>query len=145
MNDAVRQWRLSGNVYLWRYKGNARNYPGWHLPADTLACASLLDLIKLMSDSQFTSEVMLPLSPPTPREIRLPNAKFIHLPATLLLIYYSPIKLTADHWQLTESNGRVRLEVGSDHLSEFQKGIAGIVPHENDYWIGVSGQELWFW
>ena len=145
MDDAVRRWRLQGNVYLWRYKGNARNYPGWHLTADAPGCASLLELIDVMRHSQFSSEAPIALSQPTPREIGVPNAPLEHVPATSLTVYHSPTKLAADHWRLTESNGRVRLEVGHDSLSELLNEIANVAHHEGDYSIGAIGQELWFW
>jgi hypothetical protein len=144
MDDTVKRWRLQGDVYLWRYKGNARNYPGWHLTADTPGCASLLELIDLMRDSQFLSEAPIRLSQPTLRQISVPNAPLEHDPAKSLAVYHSP-KLVADHWRLSENDGRVRLEVGHDSLSELRKGIADVARHEGDYSIGATGQALWFW
>ena len=145
MDDNVKRWQMRGNVYLWRYKGNARNYPGWHLTADEPGCAALLELIDLMRASQFSSEAPIPLSQPSPRELVVPNAPREHIPANSLTVYHSPTKLAADHWRLTENDSRVRLEVGHDGLSELRNGIADVARHEGDYSIGATGQELWFW
>lgn len=145
MDNAVNRWRLQGNAYLWRYKGNARNYPGWHLTADAQACASLLELIDQMRDSQFSSEAPIPLSAPSGREIGVPNAPLEHVAMKGFVLYHSPATLAAGHWHLAENNQRVRLEVGHDNLIAIQKGIGDIARLKGDYSIGATGQELWFW
>jgi hypothetical protein len=136
---------LQGNVYLWRYKGNARNYPGWHLTANAQGCASLLELLDQMRGAQFSSEPAIPLSAPTQRQIGVPNAPLQPVPMKGFQLYHSPTKLAADHWHLAESNERVRLEVGHENLSVLRKGIADVARHEGDYSIGPTGEELWFW
>ena len=145
MDDIVKRWRLQGHVYLWRYKGDARNYPGWHLTADGPGCVSLLELIDLMGASRFSSEAQVPLSVPTEHQVGVPNAPLQHVPVRSLELYHSPTKVAPDHWQLTENAGRARLELGSEKLTELRQGISDIARHEGDYSIGAEGQELWFW
>ena len=35
----------TGRVWLWRYPGAARHFPGWHMTADAAGAASLCDLL----------------------------------------------------------------------------------------------------
>src|SRR5688572_30111766 len=98
MDDAVKRWELRGHVYLWRYKGNARNYPGWHLTADAPACVALIELVDLMGGSRFSSSSPVPLSPPTEHQVGVPNAPLPHVAVEALELYHSPTKVTPDHW-----------------------------------------------
>jgi hypothetical protein len=47
-DPTVARWKQQGRVYLWRYKENRKNYPGWHFTADAVACNALLELFELM-------------------------------------------------------------------------------------------------
>jgi hypothetical protein len=145
MDDLVKKWKLQGHVYLWRYKGTARNYPGWHLTADAPGCASLLELLDAMGTSHFASETRVPLSVPTDRQVGVPNAPLEHVAAKSLELYHSPTKVAPRHWQLTEDADRVRLELGRELVTELRRGIADVVRRAGDYCIGAEGQELWFW
>jgi hypothetical protein len=145
MDDSVKRWRLRGHVYLWRYKGNAQNYPGWHLTADVAGCGSLLELIDLIGTSRFSSQAKVLLSVPGHPQLSAPNAGLPYTAAKSLDLYHSPTKLAPDHWQLEEINGRVCLEFGRKGLIDFRQGIVDVARYEGDYSIGSAGQQLWFW
>ncbi len=145
MNEAVQRWKLQGRVYLWRYTGNARNFPGWHMNADSSACTSMMQLIDLMMSSSFTSKATLSLALPADVQLDVPNAPLKHRAATSLEILHSPRTMRYEHWLLTESGDQIHMELGREELGQFRKGIIDITHHEGDYCIGLDGQELWFW
>ncbi|HWB20940.1 MAG TPA: hypothetical protein VG711_11615 [Phycisphaerales bacterium] len=145
MNEAVQKWRLVGNVYVWRYKGHTRNYEGWHMTADRAACTSLLELLALMTSSDYSAKVRVELTMPGPMQLGIPNAALKHRPAKEIQISYAPRKMNADHWHLVESKDALFLEVGRAMLCELRRGITDVSRNQGDYCIGPDGEELWFW
>jgi hypothetical protein len=69
----VQRWRQQGTIFLWRYRDRPRNDPGWHLSADPAGAVSLLQLLRLMRDSSYSSEQIIGISPPTPGVLAVPN------------------------------------------------------------------------
>src|ERR1044071_2745683 len=59
MDPQFKKFKLNGHVYLWKYRENTRNYPGWNITLDDQAIDSLLTLFGLMNESEFTSEVVI--------------------------------------------------------------------------------------
>ena len=49
----VEGWEQAGNLWLWRYRQNTRNYPGWNLAANQLGWESLFDLLGRMVSSSW--------------------------------------------------------------------------------------------
>jgi hypothetical protein len=145
MNEVVARWTLQGHLYLWRYKGDPRNYPGWHLTADADACQSLLGLIDSMQASEFSSRTEISLSTPTAVQFVLVNAPWQPVAAQSLTLSYYPSKFAPDHWRLVEDSGRVNLELGHQPLGDLRQGIVDVGRFKGDYCIGRDGEKLWFW
>ncbi|MCF1423247.1 hypothetical protein [Mangrovimonas futianensis] len=53
MKAQIEKHKVSGKVYVWTYKDNNRNYPGWNFTTDLKASESLSELLNLMSDCEW--------------------------------------------------------------------------------------------
>lgn len=44
----VERWKAIGTVYLWKYKGDPKDFSGWHIVADRAGALSCIDLFARM-------------------------------------------------------------------------------------------------
>ena len=93
-------WQQSGNVWLWRYRGSDRNYPGWHLTADPKGAASLIRLLDVFANSDQPAFRTVQLSRPTAAASR---RRIIAMPTG-----QRPLNF-ASSWQSTRTNGNSRV------------------------------------
>lgn len=157
MSDpSVTRWRQRGRVYLWRYKENTRNYPGWHMTADHEACTSLVELIDAMQVARWPSNATVAVSPPTDDILLVPNNRggaARWTAPTSLKLKYTRDQVDADFWSLGLQGGTLILAMGATALATLQKGILDIANGKGDYCIGAdeahgtagSDAVLWFW
>jgi hypothetical protein len=140
-------WKQQGNVSLWRYTENERNYPGWHLNADRTGCLSLLALVEELAHTP-GSHRSVQLSEPSSSQLRVPNNKggrAAWLAATKLRLSCSA---QADTWEFPPDLDPASLTVGSEWLEPLRAGIAGIPEGRGDHSIGHrrnGSLPLWFW
>ena len=139
-------WKSAGAVALWRYRENQRNFPGWHLTADPIGCASLLSLFDALGTDGDGSSRIFVVQPPTPAILAVPNNR--RSP------WCSPSKLRLSvsekpsEWIFPDTLEPATLTFGLDWLPELQRGIADISRGHGDYAIGNptdSNLQLWFW
>ncbi len=134
-----------GNVSLWRYVVESKNYRGRHLTADDTGCASLLHLLDLLQQPTYSAEQVVALTPPTEETLlRVGRASRCHALRRWKIVHSKP-KHAPDHWQLTDAEDEVTLALGTLHLAELRKGIEDVAVGRGDYCIGGESQELWFW
>jgi hypothetical protein len=63
----MERWLRNLNLYVWRFKGNDRNYPGFHLTADLTACEALIRVFDVLL-SEGSGSQRATLLKPTPEE-----------------------------------------------------------------------------
>lgn len=142
--NTLHAWRQTGTVSLWRYQGNQRNYPGWHLSADMAGCASLLVLLDALEEAGAGATRTVQLLAPMANVLRVPNNRGAELDApsaVSLAMAEAP-----DTWQWDLDGGRMRVQLGAACLQKLRKGIMDIAAGEGDYSIGGADMDrLWFW
>ncbi len=138
----INKWKQSGNIYIWRYQDNPKNYRGWHLSANNSGCISISELLQALIDSPPEAYRTVQLSVPTDKQFCVPNCKRKPISETKLIIVKSGIP---DEWTLTNNEDKLQLNIGTVYLHKFISGIADIQRGEGDYFIGRKDQELWFW
>ena len=152
MGDAhVERWRQRGRVFLWRYRGRPRNYPGWHFTADPQGNASFRELLDLMIASPYSSERVLSVTPPTKQVLSVPNY-WGPGPQTSLGWSIKTAKGDAskDEWRMEFVERKVRHTLGRVALADMIKGLEDISLGRGDYALPRNAkiqddQCLWFW
>lgn len=145
----VDKWKQTGTVYCWRYRDNARNYPGWNIAADKEGCAELLSLIDLMEAAPYSSSKTIRLTPPTDDVLSVPNNRLGEArwtAARSLSLRYPKGKVEPDHWDLEREGDTLTLSIGEAKLRELRSGVEDMMAGEGDWGIGESDEEiLFFW
>ena len=136
------KWKQSGNIYIWTYQDNPKNYPGWHMSGNDAGCNSISKLLEAFIDSPPEVIRTVQLSIPTDKQFSVPNCNSKPIPETKFMIKKSG---NPNSWVLENVDGKLQLEIGTVYLSKFISGIADIQQQKGDYFIGSTQQELWFW
>ncbi len=139
----VNDWKQTGNIYLWRYKDDAKRFSGWHMTADDEGARSLARLVDLFLASGTDAKRTIRLTIPTDRELRVPNFNRKADPAEKLVL--ESVAGDDSLWSLTGGDKKATLRVGRSHLPGLRRGMEDIEKGKGDYCIGEEGQELWFW
>jgi hypothetical protein len=131
------------NICLWRYKDNARNYPGYHLSADAAGCLVLRKILSGIRD-----RVEIPTQTPDARVLAVPNNQDGAARTVSAQRWRIETKSTypSDHFRFGEIGKIFRLECSMDQLQCVIGGIEDIERGCGDYCVGGDGNHvLWFW
>ena len=138
------QWNQRGQIYLWRYLENQRNYPDWSLSLDPLALESLRVLFRFLHEDETRCHRTLVSSEPTAAILRVPNnrggtARFTS-PGKIRL-YFDPAAEVG--WKLAESGDPLQWQLGPSGLAE----TVEFLTDPEDYFDGALGGEVpvWWW
>lgn len=154
MAVSANTWDLRGKVFLWRYRENARNYPGWHCTADRAGSLSLIEFLGALQEASTAVWRTIPLSMPT-REIRaVPNnqggAARWWSPIRWS-IAYDPNPELADTWTFPPDVDPAVLSIGTNAIPELTGGVTNLMNGLGDYSIRQqngkpeTSTQLWFW
>lgn len=147
----IEKWKQQGDIWIWRYIIQSKNYAGLHFTADSAACKSFKHLIRLMKEAQWPSTKILlisakPFIDPTGYGYKKTVLKTIK-------IKYRKNLVAEDHWQI-DWDGTKRnptLSLGAKKLNELEKGVSDVEKGYGDYSIGpveksyLPDMSLWFW
>ena len=131
-------------IALWRYLENERNYPGYHLTADSSGSQLLRDQISSMLNRQ-TASVEIALAPPTQPVLEVPNNRR----GQARCVFFSILRLQRsqreNEFKITENAGACQLLASLDFLAQIRAGVENISHGHGDYSIGAEREQLWFW
>lgn len=133
------EWKQNGRVSIWRYEGNPRNYPGWHLNCDEAGAASLRNLVASLANSPELARRTVSVAGPVQEQLAVPNC-----PAEP----WAPEKLileVSSNWFISEAEDKVVLGFPIEMAIELESGLQSLSQGDGDYYIGEKGSELWFW
>lgn len=149
--EEINKFKISGQIYLWKFLENQRNYPGWNLTADKTGCESLLQLFEMMKQTEWSSKKEIQTAVPTELQIKVPNiqngnAKWKYA-KTLILNYKK--NSASDEWMIAENSDTVEIRFGTDKLTEFENSISKIQKGSGDFAISDFEESdasiLYFW
>jgi hypothetical protein len=147
MTDSrVERWKQSGNLYLWRYADNTKNYPGWNLAAEETGWKSLFDLLGRIAASPLACRREISVIKPTARILAVPNnpAGSEGIESAQRLILEVPRGTVGDRqWRLESNQKRVVLEVGPSKLAELHGAVGSMPSTGGDFAIGPDAQRTW--
>ena len=72
MND-LNQYKQSGNLYLWEYANNTKNYPGFHMAFDNIGASSFSSFLNYLVNSNPGDFRTLNLTEPNDQILSIPN------------------------------------------------------------------------
>ena len=137
------QWRQQGNIFLWSYKGNPKNYKGWHLTCDNEGCSSLLELTNCFQSAITSEKRTIILAMPSQSMLFAPNCKAKVITYNKLVLVVQPD--SPDTFEIQEENDKITISCSNDYLESIKKGIIDINQGNGDYSIGKNSDRLWFW
>jgi hypothetical protein len=135
-DSRVESWKQAGNLYLWRYAHNTKNYPGWNLAAEETGWKSLFDLLgREISVLKPTSRILaVPNNPAGSEGIESAQRLILEVPRG---------RVGERQWRLESDPKRVVLEVGPSKLAELH-GVVGSMPSTGgDFAVGPDDQRTW--
>jgi hypothetical protein len=151
----IGKWKQRGKIYLWQYIDNIKNYPGWNFAADEKACMSLINLIDLMKTATWPSSIILNISAPTPKILKVPNNKGGNArwkTVGTFKLKYPKDQVDPDCWlfSLDSTKHQIQLTLGRSWLEALQQGIVDINKGKGDFSINPTlgnnqDEPLWFW
>ncbi|MBK9047182.1 MAG: hypothetical protein IPL74_10825 [Bacteroidetes bacterium] len=145
----IEKFQIRGNAYLWKYKDNERNFPGWNLTVDKEASERLVKLLDMMYQCEWATNKLVKVTPPKGKLISIPNnwggTAAWESVASLKIISTKTVQL--NHWRITEKLPIVEIEFGPSSLAKLKQAIAGIPHGIGDFSIGDVSDEnlLTFW
>jgi hypothetical protein len=149
MKEKIEKKNILGKVYVWKYLENSRNYPGWNFTVDKIASASLLELLDLMKNCEWSSSKEIEISNPTENQIKVPNnqkgsAKW---KTVSKLILSSKKNTDKELWKVIEKETAIEIQFGENKLIELEKAINGIPKGIGDFAITSDSEEniLYLW
>lgn len=135
--------KQSGELFLWRYEPENKNYAGWHCSGSQCGSAWMIGFIDFVAAEHTSFTKSIALSRPTAEQYAVPNCKATPIAAEKLSLSFYPDEL--EHWHITFENGNVHLSLGSEGLKSLRQGMLDILNGYGDYRVGKKGSGLWFW
>lgn len=145
----IENLKLAGQISIWRYTENDRNYPGWHLTVDRQASQTLLHLFDLMDQCDWSTKKSFGTNAPTDNQLSVPNnrqgtARWSTKPT---ITFTSNTSVTPDYWTTKEKKEELEITFSKDKLEQLRQAIADISNGKGDISIGNCRDEniLTFW
>ena len=149
MKDKILKQNINGNIYIWKYLDNSRNYPGWNFTADKKACNSLLELLKLMQLCEWSSKKEIKTSEPKISQFKIPNnqngeAKW---QTSMKLILSFKKNEDENFWELIENLNEIEIQFGEKKITDFENALNKILDGNGDFAIVNETEDsiLYFW
>src|SRR5688500_7972506 len=136
---------MAGQICLWRYRENARSYPGFHLSADPAGCAQLITLLQGLSKARAPQIGHVVLDPVTASVLAVPNNAGATISAYQHWELLVDPRFSPEQLQFSVVGNRARTEVSKVQLEALAAGIEDIRQGRGDYSIGDDDHQLWFW
>ena len=149
MKEQIKNLNIAGRVYLWKYKEKTTKFPDWHFTVDRVASASLLELLKMMYECEWSSKKEIHLTQPTENQTRVPNfdkgyAKWKGM-ETLILNFKKNVE--KEYWEIRQKDNEVEIVFGEDKFEKLKTAIEGIPKGLGDFGIYNKSEEdiLYIW
>lgn len=133
-------WKKEGAISIWRYEPKKKNFPGWHMTADSIGYESLIELLSLLKNSIAESKRTIELDSPDGWSASTELKKTPEKKVVIQLID------GGEQWKLKNEDGKLIIMLNKLGVSLFLGGIERAKSGDYDFSIGgTKGQNLWFW
>ena len=145
----VEKLKMDGDISCWQYKDNIRNYGGWNFFSNTKGIESLISLLNLMQDAQYSSTKTLPLKSVPQKALK--SAKNLNGSARFYSANYLTIKATKNEkpeflFQAnTDSEAKhLVLSINPYYLKKLISALVSYSNGEYDFGVGNDDGENYF-
>lgn len=141
--NPVFAWRQNGKIYLWRYDGNEKAYPGYHFATNKSGLASFRLLLGALLEAEIGANRTIRLERPTRDVLAVPNntrGRAISRDRLRLK------KGAESEWQVTETPESVRMILGTKWITEYAEMLELVKPQVEPS-VGPAGStrvNLWW-
>ena len=151
MNDAIAAWKQSGRLYFWTYRPQKRNFIGWHFAADAAGKDSIIKLLEVLPNTDYSTKRTVKLTPPPDNVLNVPfsprhNHKVV-LPAALKIVFQP--EWPEEAWQVLTDGDHAEVSLGRGSMGELAEAVRRTKNGDYDFAIGPrrqdSPQVIWFW
>ena len=141
--------KITGQIFIWRYTDNDRNYPGWNLTLDRQASQDLLQLFDLMDQCDWSTKKSLGTTEPTDNELNVPNNRqgTARWSTKRTITFTTKTNAAPDYWTTDERKEELEIIFSKHKMKPLRQAIADIPNGKGDISIGDSRDEnlLTFW
>ena len=137
-------------IYFWKYKGNTRNYPGYHLSLNSEASDVISERLESRLSMPMERTVKFNLTKPDNKILSVPNNRTHKAHSKSYLEFSIKFDEDAKYLQIFETSDAVIVELSPSKTRELLDGIRGLMIGENDYAMRGENHEgietcIWFW
>lgn len=139
----VYNWKQKGNLYLWRYKDNPKNYPGWQFAGDRVGVKSFCELLNLMQKEERNVKRTIQFSTPTEKELTIPgcNSKIVSESKAVL---HCEVEGSIE-WCIKPYGDSMDIIADPYSIKGLRESLNKWLNGENDFSFGHAKNQLWFW
>ena len=131
---------------MWRYRERTRNYPGYHLSADTQGCDQLLKLLGDLAKVREPRLATVTLDAVTADVLAVPNNRDADVSTYGHWDLIADPRFPPERLHFTVLNDRVRSELSAVQIESLAAGVLDMRERRGDYAIGDEDEHLlWFW
>lgn len=143
MNNSIEKFIVSGNVFLWKYLDNIKNYPGWHFTSDNEGSVSLSELLILMNNYEWSCKKTIKVEAPSHSQLQVPNNQRAQARIQFknTLTFYNKKNESQDFWQIIESKDGLEIQFGKLKAKELQNSIINIPLGYGDFSIADKSED----
>ena len=148
MKQKIDRLAIAGNLYVWKYSENSRNYPGLNISADFSAISNLIDLLELMINCEWSTKKVLECKIPTNVILSKPNnrkgtADFKSADHLILTL----VKNKKSLWKTTFNDQKAELQFNEAKAIELRQSFLKLLERRNDFSICDEDDDhcLTFW
>jgi hypothetical protein len=158
--SAMEKYLQKLEAWCWRYKENARNYPGLHFTARPSACDALTACVRQLRREGNGGRRTMPLRPLLPEdEAKVTGGQaFEYFSRLRISLHDETNRLRQMSFRV--ENGVVYLDFTERSMAEFEQGLRDVKAGQGDYsiepqqrhgeglWLGELDRVsecLWFW
>lgn len=151
MVDPFAQWQQHGRIYFWRFEPQKKGLAGWHFAADAAGKDSIIELLGVLTKTDYSTKRTVKLSEPPDRVSNIPfsphHKRKVVSPSALRLVFQPDWE--ENGWQVRTDGDHVELSLGRGRIRELAEAVSRTKRGDFDFSAGPSKddppQNIWFW
>ena len=142
MKSDLLKFQVKGNISVWKYSENYKNYSGWHIYLCPEAQKSMCTLLELMTNDEYAFRKAIYLSPPTEEITGSPNNYNGLAPYRYKRILFINSKKDWDLFSINENEMIAEIILDDTTLLEFTNTIATNYKGQKNFLLDNENKNL---